>query len=54
MSRDNQLPLLEVLARVSPHLHTPVWACVAVGALAAVPFIEFAGATHRSRSRRPR
>ena len=45
MSRDNQLPGSQFLSKVSPSLHTPVWTCVAVGALAAVPFIQFSGAT---------
>ena len=45
MSRDDQLPFSKPLARVSPHLHTPIWSCVAVAALSAVPFIQFAGAT---------
>jgi hypothetical protein len=44
MARDNQLPASGVLARVSPHLHTPIWSCVVIGGLAAVPFIQFAGA----------
>jgi amino acid transporter len=44
MARDNQLPFSSVLARVSPRLHTPMWTCVVVGGLAAVPFIQFAGA----------
>jgi amino acid transporter len=45
MSRDDQLPLSRTLSRVNPKLHTPIWSCVAVALLAAVPFIEFAGAT---------
>jgi amino acid transporter len=44
MSRDNQLPWSRPLARVSPTLHTPVWACLAVAVLAAVPFIKYSGA----------
>jgi amino acid transporter len=44
MARDNQLPLSRPLARVSPSLHTPVWACVAIAVLAAVPFIKYSGA----------
>ncbi|HEV2451621.1 MAG TPA: amino acid permease [Streptosporangiaceae bacterium] len=44
MSRDNQLPLSKPLARVSPSLHTPVWTCIVVAALAAVPFIQYSGA----------
>jgi urea carboxylase system permease len=45
MSRDDQLPLSKALARVSPRLHTPIWSCVAVAVLSAVPFLQFAGAT---------
>jgi amino acid transporter len=44
MARDNQLPISRPLARVSPRLHTPIWSCIVVGALAGVPFIQFAGA----------
>jgi amino acid transporter len=44
MARDNQLPFSGPLARVSPSLHTPVWACVAIAVLAAVPFIKYSGA----------
>src|SRR5579872_2922832 len=44
MSRDNQLPGSRYLSRVSPGLHTPVWSCVAVMVIAAVPFIQFSGA----------
>jgi len=44
MSRDNQLPLSRPLARVSPSLHTPVWTCVAIAVLAAVPFLKYTGA----------
>ena len=44
MSRDNQLPFARPLARVSPGLHTPVWSCIVVAALAAIPFIQFSGA----------
>ena len=44
MARDNQLPFSKTMSRVSPRLHTPVWTCVIVGALAALPFIQFAGA----------
>ena len=44
MARDDQLPFSKTMARVSPRLHTPIWTCVIVGALAAVPFIQFAGA----------
>src|SRR5271154_6337926 len=44
MSRDNQLPISGVLSRVSPRLHTPVWSCVAVAVIAAIPFIQYSGA----------
>ena len=44
MSRDNQLPISGVLSRVSPTLHTPVWSCIVVALLAAVPFIQYSGA----------
>ena len=44
MSRDNQLPVSGPLARVAPRLHTPVWMCVVVAVLAAVPFLKYSGA----------
>jgi amino acid transporter len=44
MSRDNQLPFSRPLARVSPRLHTPVWTCIAIAVLSAVPFLQFSGA----------
>jgi len=44
MARDNQLPFSKQLARVSPGLHTPVWTCIVVAVLAAIPFIQFTGA----------
>ena len=44
MARDNQLPLSKPLARVSPALHTPVWTCITVAVIAAIPFIQFTGA----------
>jgi amino acid transporter len=45
MARDNQLPFSQQLARVSPSLHTPIWTCVTLAVLAAIPFIQFSGAT---------
>ena len=45
MARDDQLPGSKAMARVSPHLHTPIWSCVVIGALSAIPFIQFAGAS---------
>ena len=44
MARDNQLPFSTPLARVAPSLHTPVWTCVTVAVLAAVPFLKYSGA----------
>jgi amino acid transporter len=44
MSRDNQLPFSRHLSKVSPSLHTPVWTCIAVAVVAAIPFIQFSGA----------
>src|ERR1035438_2798415 len=44
MSRDNQLPFSRPLSKVSPTLHTPIWSCVAVAVISAVPFIQFSGA----------
>jgi amino acid transporter len=44
MSRDNQLPGSRWLSRVSPGLHTPVWSCIAVAAISAIPFIQYSGA----------
>ena len=29
---------------MAPSLHTPVWTCVAIAVLAAIPFIQFSGA----------
>ncbi len=43
MARDNQLPMSGPLARVSPNLHTPVWTCIVLAVLAALPFIKYAG-----------
>jgi amino acid transporter len=45
MARDDQLPFSKVMSKVSPRLHTPVGACIIVGALAAIPFLQFAGAS---------
>jgi len=44
MSRDNQLPFSGPLAKVSPSLHTPVWTCIVVAVIAAIPFIQYSGA----------
>jgi hypothetical protein len=44
MSRDNQLPISGVLSKVSPSLHTPVWSCIVIALLSAIPFIKYSGA----------
>ena len=44
MSRDNQLPFSKPLSQVSPKLHTPIWTCIVIALLAAIPFIQFTGA----------
>jgi amino acid transporter len=44
MARDNQLPGSKFLAKVSPGLHTPVWSCIAVACIAAIPFWQYSGA----------
>jgi len=46
MARDEQLPGSSVLRTVSPKLHTPWVACIAVTILAAVPLAQYAGATY--------
>src|SRR6266852_5072695 len=44
MARDNTLPFSRPLAKVAPSLHTPVWTCILIAVLAAVPFIQYSGA----------
>ncbi len=44
MARDNQLPASKVLARVAPSLHTPIWTCITIAVIAAVPFLQYSGA----------
>ncbi len=44
MSRDNTLPFSKTWSKVSPTLHTPVFACIIVALLAAVPFLKYSGA----------
>jgi urea carboxylase system permease len=46
MARDNQLPLSRIMSKVSPNLHTPIGACIVVGLLAAVPLLQYAGASY--------
>jgi urea carboxylase system permease len=44
MARDNNLPFSRHLSKVSPSLHTPLWTCITVAVIAAIPFIQFSGA----------
>jgi urea carboxylase system permease len=44
MSRDGVLPASKQLSWVHPRLHTPIGACIAVGALAFIPMLQYAGA----------
>jgi amino acid transporter len=43
MARDERLPGSKLLREVNPNLHTPIWSCLAVGALAAIPMAQYAG-----------
>ncbi len=44
MARDNQLPISKPLSRVSPKLHTPIWTCITIAVLSAIPFLQYSGA----------
>jgi urea carboxylase system permease len=44
MARDDQLPASKPLSKVNPRLHTPIWSCIVVGLMSAIPFIQFTGA----------
>ncbi len=44
MARDDRLPASKWLARVNPQWHTPAWTCIAIGVLAFVPMLQYAGA----------
>ncbi len=44
MARDGKLPFARLYNKVNPSLHTPVWTCIVVGVLAAIPFIYYTGA----------
>jgi amino acid transporter len=43
MARDDTLPASRWLKKVHPGLHTPVIACIVIGILSGIPFIQFAG-----------
>jgi urea carboxylase system permease len=44
MSRDGALPGARWLSKVNPQLHTPVGSCLAIGILAFIPMLQYAGA----------
>jgi urea carboxylase system permease len=44
MARDHRLPASRHLAKVHPTLRTPIWSCIAVAVIAAIPMIKYAGA----------
>ncbi len=44
MARDGALPGSSWLARVHPQLHTPIFTCIAIGVLAFIPMLQYAGA----------
>jgi amino acid transporter len=44
MARDQTLPASKGLSWVHPQLHTPIGSCLAVGGLAFIPMLEYAGA----------
>jgi urea carboxylase system permease len=44
MSRDRQLPASKALNWVHPRLHTPIGSCLAIGALAFIPMLQYTGA----------
>jgi len=43
MSRDQSLPISGTLSKVNSRWHTPIGSCLAIGLLAAIPFIQYAG-----------
>jgi urea carboxylase system permease len=44
MSRDDALPASKQLSWVHPKLHTPIGSCIAIGVLAFIPMLQYAGA----------
>jgi amino acid transporter len=44
MARDHRLPASRYLAKVHPTLRTPIWSCIAVAVIAAIPMLKYAGA----------
>jgi urea carboxylase system permease len=44
MARDRALPGSSLFSQVHPTLHTPVFMCIAIGGLAFIPMLQYAGA----------
>ena len=44
MSRDDSLPISGLLRKVNSRWHTPIGSCLAIGILAFIPMLQFAGA----------
>jgi len=44
MSRDDSLPISRLLSKVNHQWHTPIGSCLAIGILAFIPMLQFAGA----------
>ncbi|HZQ16904.1 MAG TPA: APC family permease, partial [Gaiellaceae bacterium] len=44
MARDRALPGSSYLSKVHPTLHTPIVTCIAIGVLAFIPMLQYAGA----------
>jgi urea carboxylase system permease len=44
MARDHRLPASRYLSKVHPTLRTPIWSCIAVAVIAAIPMLKYAGA----------
>jgi urea carboxylase system permease len=44
MARDHRLPASRHLAKVHPTLRTPIWSCIAVAVIAALPMLKYDGA----------
>ena len=44
MARDNRLPASRHLAKVHPQLRTPIWSCITIAVVAAIPMLKYAGA----------
>ena len=43
MARDDRLPISKTLSKVNPRWHTPMGACIAIGILAFIPMLQYAG-----------